>query len=147
MRASFTLIELLVVIAIIGGLAALLFPNFMNARQLARDAQRKSDLKQIQKALELYRQDQTDSSFPATLPSVGSSFTGTNGVVYMSKFPGDPNRSPSFYYYNRDTTTTYTLCACVENIADPDTNISTADCAASYTCSTTPKKSYTLHEP
>jgi general secretion pathway protein G len=58
MKKGFTLIELLVVIAIIGMLSALLVPNFMGARERARDAQRKSDLKQIQKALEMYRQDQ-----------------------------------------------------------------------------------------
>jgi general secretion pathway protein G len=62
MKKGFTLIELLVVIAIIGMLSALLVPNFMGARERARDAQRKSDLKQIQKALEMYRQDQTSLS-------------------------------------------------------------------------------------
>ncbi|PIU36636.1 prepilin-type cleavage/methylation domain-containing protein, partial [Candidatus Roizmanbacteria bacterium CG07_land_8_20_14_0_80_34_15] len=59
MKHGFTLIELLVVIAIIGSLSALFLPNFMAARERARDTQRKSDLRQIQKALEMHKQDQS----------------------------------------------------------------------------------------
>ena len=69
MKKAFTLIELLVVIAIIGSLSALFLPNFMAVRERARDSQRKSDLKQIQKAFELYKQDQTPTAFPETLPT------------------------------------------------------------------------------
>ena len=54
---GFTLVELLIVIAIIGVLSALLMANFIGVRQRARDAQRKSDLRQMQSALELYRSD------------------------------------------------------------------------------------------
>ncbi len=53
-KRCFTLIELLVVIAIIGMLSALLLPNFMGAREMSLVIQqRKSDLKQIQKAFEM----------------------------------------------------------------------------------------------
>src|SRR3989339_1353879 len=99
MQKSFTLIELLVVIAIIGSLSALFLPNFMAARERARDSQRKSDLRQIQKAFELYKQDQTSAAFPATLPTAnqcwtsgGSGATCPAGNIYMNKFPADPNR-------------------------------------------------------
>lgn len=153
MRKGFTLIELLVVIAIIGGLAALLFPNFMSARQLARDAQRKSDLKQLQKALEIYRQDQSASVFPTpnanSLGTVNSSWSGAGGTIYMPKMPGDPLgtiAAPTPYLYKSASPyTTYSLCACIENVADPDPNVVSANCSGSYTCSS--GKSYLLNQP
>jgi len=46
--AGFTLVELLVVIVIISVLAGLLVSNFIGVRLRGRDAQRKSDLAQIQ---------------------------------------------------------------------------------------------------
>lgn len=144
-KAAFTLVELLVVIGIIGALASLLVPNFMAARERARDAQRKSDLRQLQKALELYKQDQTNSQYPATdsfLANPGycwsSGGTGSScpaGTVYMSKVPGDPKTStPTQYYYARNGSDPqqYNLCACLENKADADAT--SGNCSGSYTC-------------
>ncbi len=51
---GFTLIELLVVVAIIGILSSVVLASLNSAREKARDTRRKSDLKQIQNALELY---------------------------------------------------------------------------------------------
>lgn len=56
-RRAFTLIELLVVIAIIAILAAILFPVFAKARESARAASCKSNLKQIVTASMMYSQD------------------------------------------------------------------------------------------
>lgn len=136
---GFTLIELLIVVAIIGILAALLTSNFVALRERARDAQRKSDLRQLQSALELYRSDK--GSYPQTsannyqLPSSvisgdgncpdAGSFT-SGGTTYMQKIPCDPLGTSYFdtgdYYYTSDGTT-YTLAACIENVNDNDTNI------------------------
>ncbi|MBI3619581.1 prepilin-type N-terminal cleavage/methylation domain-containing protein [Candidatus Roizmanbacteria bacterium] len=144
MKRGFTLIELLVVIAVVGLLSGLLVPNFMAARQRARDGQRKSDLRQIQKALELYRQDPASPVFPAALPACNSPLTNTvNGttITYMSKVPCDPLNTVTKYYYSADNTTlTYTLSACLENTADADGVV----CPGGITCT---NKCYTVNEP
>jgi prepilin-type N-terminal cleavage/methylation domain-containing protein len=56
-KAGFTLIELLVVIAIIAILAAILFPVFARARQRAKDATCKSNMRQLAFAVEQYLSD------------------------------------------------------------------------------------------
>jgi len=146
MKKAFTLIELLVVIAIIGSLSALLLPNFMAIRERARDSQRKSDLKQIQKAFELYKQDQTPPAFPVVLPTskvCWSSAVNCTGNIYMNKFPTDPNANKDYYYSVDNTNLTYTFCACLENKADPDGT--SGNCNASYICSS--GKSYVVNQP
>ena len=113
--SGFTLIELLLVIAIIGILATFSLANFLTVKQRARDAQRKSDLHQIQSALELYRTDA--GSYPNALPACGSPLTYT-GSTYLQKIPCDPlNTGQSVYTYN-SSGTTYSLVACLENTND-----------------------------
>lgn len=137
MTKAFTLLELLVVMSIIGILAVIAFPNFMSARQRARDAKKKSDLKQIQKALELYKLDQNPPAFidagPGnTFPNTGSSWTDALGTtVYMNTVPGDP--SNPYYYLPDNTNLTYELAACLENMAD----VEGQPCPAGYGCTTT----------
>jgi len=115
---GFTLIELLIVIAIIGVLAALLMANFVGVRQRSRDAQRKSDLRQIQSALELYRAD--ESSYPAAFPACGASLTGTTiSNVYIQKLPCDPVTGNTYSYTPSGTPSmSYELIACLENVND-----------------------------
>ncbi|MCR4276739.1 MAG: prepilin-type N-terminal cleavage/methylation domain-containing protein [Candidatus Roizmanbacteria bacterium] len=145
MKKSFTLIELLVVIAIIGSLSALFLPNFMAARERARDSQRKSDLRQIQKAFELYKQDQTPTAIPLALPTINvcwSSGANCSGNIYMNNFPADPLGTAYAYVYT--DTLTYSVVACLENIADPDG--ATCPVIGGFTCAS-PKKCYIVNQP
>lgn len=149
-KTGFTLIELLVVIAIISGLSALLIPNFMGARERARDAQRKSDLKQLQKALEMYRQDQTPPAYPtATSGRFGSPVTcntplSSGTTIYINKIPCDPLGPTPYYYYVNNTNLTYELCTCLENLADPEPTPASDLC--NYSCPTG-KKKYKITQP
>lgn len=114
---GFTLIELLIVVAIIGVLATFLMTNFIGVRQRSRDAQRKSDIRQLQSALEMYRADQ--GIYPADLPNCGSSLT-TGSQVYMQTIPCDPTNSYNGgnYYYDSNSGVNYCLVGCLENGAD-----------------------------
>lgn len=147
-RNAFTLIELLVVIAIIGSLSALLLPNFMGARERARDTQRKSDLKQVQKAFEMYKQDQSPPSFPAVLPVAGACWSSTGsctGNIYMNKFPTEPSVGGAYYYSVNNTNLTYSLCTCIENVADPDAQTGIANCSVCSGCQNGP--CYIVNQP
>jgi len=131
-KNGFTLIELLVVMVIIGLLAGLILPNFMSARERARDARRKSDLEQIQKALELYKMDKSPPVYPASLDFNSAAFCGSSwsggGNVYLPKVSCDPKNpdggaSDEYkYIYTRNSSDSlkYTLTACLENKSDPD---------------------------
>ncbi len=145
-QKGFTLIELLIVVAIIGILAALLMTNFVGVRERARDAQRKSDIRQLQSALELYRSD--NGTYPQTnagvykLNTVDCPTPGGltyNGTTYMKKIPCDPTGISSYntgnYYYTSDGST-YTLAACIENTNDTDKNITTSAPIGSSGCTT-----------
>jgi len=147
---GFTLIELIVVIAIIGILAAFLTVNYITVRQRARDAQRKSDLRQIQSALELYRSDQ--ENYPTVLQACGNPFSFTNAsgttTTYMTKVPCDPtNATPYTYIYTpgppgcdnsvNNYCSTYTILSCLENPNDSERDPTKAapcsNAAASFT--------------
>jgi prepilin-type N-terminal cleavage/methylation domain-containing protein/prepilin-type processing-associated H-X9-DG protein len=90
-RPGFTLIELLVVIAIIAILAAILFPVFARAREAARAASCRSNLKQYSAATMMYVQDY-DEVFPM------SAYPGSGGCVSTFYLAVDP------YVKNKDVT-------------------------------------------
>lgn len=149
-KIGFTLIEILVVISILAAFVTMLVPNFMVARVKARDSKRKSDLKQIQKALELYRQDQTPPIYPAALPTPCGSWKSADlSTTYMNVVPGDPMTScptQTGYHYVRDPSDTmrYDLYTCLEDKADSERT----NCPPSgFTCATGPGYCYKLSEP
>lgn len=93
MRKGVTLIELLVVVAIIGVLATIVFFSLMGAQARARDSQRASDLKQIQTAVEMFKE--VNNRYPGEFKAQYSSYTGwwhttgENNVKVDNKFADD----------------------------------------------------------
>jgi prepilin-type N-terminal cleavage/methylation domain-containing protein len=79
---AFTLIELLVVIAIIGLLASVVLASLQSARASGRDATRVSAVKELQKALELYR-NTNRGNYPCAIAAASCSIVGagSNGAA------------------------------------------------------------------
>jgi type II secretion system protein G len=133
-QKAFTLIEMLVVISIIGILATLVAANLNSARSRARDAQRKSDIKNLQTAMRLYYNDFGtypgasgggnilgcgSATPPTSLCSWNSAWSINDGdTVYMSALPRDPLSPTQSYRYTFVNSDDYTLSACLENKSD-----------------------------
>ena len=124
-QEGFTLIELLVVVGIIGILTGLVTVNLQGARERARDAQRKGNLDQVRKALELYKNDHDPQQYPDE--STWQSDLTDGG--YMQRIPIDPTHEqvPSWpdYTYSANISVEpleYTLIACLENSGDSSTD-------------------------
>lgn len=126
-KKGFTLIELLTVISIISVLTAVLTVAFVAVSGRSRDATRKNNIKQIQSALELYKNDNGTYPPTATITSItcNSPFrTGVspNFITYMTKFPCDP-KGTLYSYVTASSDSTYTLASCLENSADKEARI------------------------
>lgn len=126
-QKGFTLIEIIVVVGILAVLTitALIAFNPSYQFQKARDAQRKSDLSQISKALENYNGDY--GSYPSNTASYqitgvpwGTPWTvaGKN-VTYMTLVPKDPSSSRKYIYYVTSDGQSYYLYASLERDSDP----------------------------
>ena len=138
---GFTLIELLVVLAIIGTITSLFMVNILSTRERGRDATRKSDLRQLQTYLELYRSDL--GMYPSSpLPACGASLI-ISGTTYIPKMPCDPTNSGQFTYRYVTTGSTYSLIACLEHERDGQKDKTNN---ATY-CTGTSNWSFTLTNP
>jgi len=85
MKKGFTLVELLVVISIIATLTAILLPNFMGARERARDAQKIQDAFAIKNALRMYYNDNQAYPIPVgtgNTIAIPTSYMAPSGLGY-----------------------------------------------------------------
>ncbi len=126
-KRGFTLVELLVVISIIGVLSSTVFASLSSTRAKARDARRMSDIKNIQTALELYKD--TFNEYPRAVPSgnyvnsdkfarsIQSGGNGTSNYAWYNvkqnlspyiSLPSDPvNNGTYLYQYDSDSGDNY----------------------------------------
>lgn len=127
-KRGFTLVELLIVISLIGILAVGSAGAYLNTQKKARDARRKTDLETLRQAFELYKA--TNSEYPPyTPPAAGNSEGSTDNNTFKNRitgsgdggpfvnpasYPADP-KSAQNYFYNRNSGTTYIVCARLES--------------------------------
>ena len=146
LRKGFTLIELLVVITIIALLISAVSASFTHAQAKSRDGRRKSDLKSVQQALEMYMQ--TYGRYPSSTSGVitcsgGAAGTNQNGwgsifqcpsstgPIFAQQLPKDPayqTDANKGYYYENLSQFTYTVSADLENDNDQDRIAGTDPC-------------------
>lgn len=137
--SGFTLVELLISISIIGILATgfIVIMNPALQLKISRDSRRKSDLKQIQAALELYRADQ-NFYLPGVSTHTVANCSGNRladnctspTVIYLQSVPKDPKATGNggHYYYCtggaecNSPANGYRIYSCLENTNDGDPN-------------------------
>lgn len=122
---GFTLIELIIVIAIIAliATAAMAVLNPFGQFQKARDSRVKSDLSQVQKALESYYQDKGNypSSTAAYKMLDGTTTINWNSSwqPYMNVVPQSPSSGHTYVYYSPNGQTYYIYANLGRGAADP----------------------------
>ncbi|MFZ5932787.1 MAG: type II secretion system protein [Patescibacteria group bacterium] len=154
---GFTLVELLVVMAILAILSTVIISGFRSSQMRGRDAQRKSDLKQVANALELFFADYgkyppasgtqvaacsyNPGTGAGTACAWGSGTVSDGKTTYMKTIAKDPVSSQNYVYRVSTNQNQFQLFARLENTEDKNcingncTNPGiTVTCGGGYTC-------------
>ena len=107
-ESGFTLIELIVVIAIIATMSAFVVLRFSGPRDEAQNAQRRSDIRQYQTAIEVYANGNN-----SLYPTPTGALTGLCGTLGLGACPDDPLPAEyiSYQYSVNAGQTSYVLWA------------------------------------
>lgn len=145
-KSGFSLVELLVVISIIAVLIAVGLPNFLGARQRAKDTRKKAELTQMKTALRLYYNDYAQYPGPAVattgqIDGCGDTGTvactndlfcvtsaGACSVIYMKRMP-DTTTDYVWTYTSRNSAADFCLWTSMDNPSDPQIAASQAKCS------------------
>jgi general secretion pathway protein G len=114
---GFTLIELLVVISLIAILVTLGLTSFATAQKKGRDTKRKSDIKEIQGAMETYY-SVCGYKYPELTPPAffTSIVCSSPSLAIMPTVPSDPRTTPYACPTSTDcTASSYRICATLES--------------------------------
>jgi general secretion pathway protein G len=114
-QKGFTLIELLVVIAILGILVVAGLVSLNSARVKARDSQRKTDLRAVSQAMDLYYTDKGAYPVAAGFGDIVTELM-TSTPPYLNKVVKDPATTQS--YKGKSSALDYCLGATLENAGD-----------------------------
>jgi general secretion pathway protein G len=97
LQSGFTLIEIMVVVVIIAILAAVVVPRIMSRPEQARKVKAKTDIMQIQSAMDLYKLD--NGFYPSAEQGIAALVRKPNGDPqpqewqvggYLKEIPSDP---------------------------------------------------------
>lgn len=114
-KTGFTLIELLVVMTIIVLISVVGILNFREASKSARDGKRKTDLETVRQALVLYKSQVGSYITSSSYSGVTTTLTNAATKYLSNPVPVDPTNSGGYSYTYSGTSSTFCLCAKVEN--------------------------------
>lgn len=137
-QKGFTLLELLLVIALIAILSTFVIATGRESFKRGRDTQRKSDIKNVASALDIFYSDYgiypasdgagailacpysaiTSSGTPCVWGT--SEFSDDQGTIYFNRLPTDPDESQSYYYEPSATQDSFVIYTDLEIEGDAD---------------------------
>lgn len=124
---GFTLVELIIAISLMAIVSTVGLASYTKSLSSRADARRKADLEQIKGALEMYRSNSTNSSYPTALPTLAAT------PKYLT-VPVDPRDGRAYGY--SASSGGYYLGATLENIPVPTCAVATLTSCTNFNSGT-----------